>query len=460
MCCYITVTPPKLGGCDFTFEDYMDVLKNNTVCYGINEQFLSDFADKPLYRKRVCVATGKKPIDGMDSYLEYYFETDQSKARIVADDKTGRVNLKELNLIQNVTKGQKLARKNDAETGEDGKTVTGKLLPAKAGKDLAIQLGKNVSLGEDGKTIISDISGQVVFSNGKINVEMVYMVEGSVCLKTGNITFLGNVIVTGNVEEGFSVRAAGNIEVYGTVTKAALDAKGEIIVNQGISGKEGITIHAGCNIWAKFIENANIDAGDSVIVTEGIINSTINASKRIICQGKRATIMGGRVAAGDEIFAKQIGSPGGNAETICEVGYDPKTKHKIEQLTAQKETLQAEFDEVQLNLQTLTNIKKQRGGTLPEDKEAYFAELAQKRTETEALLKKIDEEITQLTEALEKMQVQGKITATAKFFPGAVISIRQARDTLRTEFKASTFVLENNLVRAVPYLDKEAKPKK
>ncbi|MBO6100931.1 MAG: DUF342 domain-containing protein, partial [Spirochaetaceae bacterium] len=39
----------------------------------------------------------------------------------------------------------------------------------------------------------------------------------SVNIKTGNITFLGTVIVKGNVDDGFNVKASGNIEVYGTV---------------------------------------------------------------------------------------------------------------------------------------------------------------------------------------------------------------------------------------------------
>ena len=49
--------------------------------------------------------------------------------------------------------------------------------------------------------------------------------------------FLGTVFISGNVEDGFSVKASGNIEVKGTVGKSELDAEGDIVVSQGIAGK-------------------------------------------------------------------------------------------------------------------------------------------------------------------------------------------------------------------------------
>ena len=448
---YLTVSPPQVGGCDLTYENYIEVLRQHSVIFGINEPFLKEFADRPIYRQRVCVATAKKAIDGMDSYLEYYFETDQTKVRFV-ENNTGQVNFKELNIIQNVLQDEKLAKKNDAEPGVDGCTVTGKMLFAKQGKDAAVTLGQGVRFAEDGHTIVADINGQVVFTNGKINVEKVYVVDGSVNLKTGNIVFLGNVIVTGNVEEGFSVKASGNIEVNGTVNKAALTAEGDIIVNQGITGKEGVSVETGKSVWAKFIENATIEANDMVVVSDGIINSVLFASKRVICQGKRASILGGIVRAGEEINAKQIGSPSGNTETVCEVGYDPKTKQKIEDLRSRQTDLQAEYDDIQLNLQTMANIKKQRG-SLPEDKEAYFVELVGKLKATAASLEECGDEIKELREKLQSIQAKGRVSASAKIYPGVVIGIRDQRETVRTEYKAVTFILDNEIIRAAPYED-------
>ena len=79
-------------------------------------------------------------------------------------------------------------------------------------------------------------------------MEPVYTIEGDVNLKTGNVLFLGTVFVKGNVEDGFSVKAAGNIEIMGSVGKCLLDAEGDIIVHQGIAGKTEGRVRAG-RIW-------------------------------------------------------------------------------------------------------------------------------------------------------------------------------------------------------------------
>jgi uncharacterized protein (DUF342 family) len=364
---FINVTPPGPGGCDITLEGYKGYLVGSRVYFGVDEEFLKSFVDHPSYRESVQVAEGAKAVNGRDAYIQYNFETDQSKVRI-REGANGQVDFKDLNIIQNVVEGQPLAVKIPPEKGVQGTTVTGKPLPAKDGKDMPLPLGSNVHLGEDQVTIVADINGQVVEVNGKINVEPVYTVQGDVDLKTGNIIFLGTVIVNGNVTDGFSVKAAGNIEINGTVEKADLDAEGDIIVHQGVTGKGSGVIRAGKSVWARFIENAIVDAGSMVVASDGIVNCRVDAYKSIVCYGKRAAIVGGRFRASEEINAKILGSPTGGAETICEVGQDPKTKEKLAKYIEDKEALTKQLEDVQLNMQTLISIKKQRK-SLPEYKE-------------------------------------------------------------------------------------------
>ncbi|MDR1256522.1 MAG: FapA family protein, partial [Spirochaetaceae bacterium] len=187
---FIRVKEPGLGGRDFTYEEYVETLNKNGVIAGIDEQFLKSFADKPVYKEKVCVASAKKAVDGENSYLEYFFETEPGRVKL-SETAEGKVNFKELNIIQNVLKDETLAKLHSAGIGEAGVTVTGKPLPARDGKDIPVTLGKNVRFSEDGLTILADINGQVVMANGKINVEAVYTIDGSVDLKTGNIIFLG-----------------------------------------------------------------------------------------------------------------------------------------------------------------------------------------------------------------------------------------------------------------------------
>jgi uncharacterized protein (DUF342 family) len=445
----IYVTPPGPGGADMSAETILSFLRNNRVVYGVNEEFVRDFADRPRYKEMVTVAEGAKPLNGRDAYIQFNFEVDQSKVRL-KESSTGKVDFKDLNIIQNVVEGQPLARKVPAERGTAGKTVTGKVLPAKNGKDIPMPLGKNVHAADDQFTIMADMNGQVVVVGGKINVEPVYTVQGDVNLRTGNIIFLGTVIITGNVEDGFSVKAAGNIEVHGTVGKAELDAEGDIIVHQGVAGKSAGFIRAGKSIWARFIENAKVEAGALVVVSDGIINSQVDANKRIICQGKRAHIVGGHLRASEEINAKILGSPVSGTETILEVGFDPKSKEKLDSLEGQKISQEKLLEDVELNLHSLINIKKQRK-TLPEDKEAALRELAEKRQELIADIARLTDGIQEIQNHLAALRVRGRVSASSKVYPGVKIIIRDIREEIKSEYRATTFVLENNLVRVTKY---------
>ncbi|MDR2500186.1 MAG: FapA family protein [Treponema sp.] len=454
---FIQISPPGIGGCDISYETFISVLRNNKVVHGIKEEFLREFADRPVYKEKVLVAEGTKPVNGRDACMQYNFETDQSQVRL-REGANGKVDFKDLNIIQNVVEGQPLAKKIPPEEGVMGRTITGKAIPAKNGKDISLPLGKNVHVGDDGGTIVADMNGQVVEVGGKINVEPVYMVQGNVDLKTGNIIFLGTVVITGNVEDGFSVKAAGNIEVNGTVEKAELDAEGDVIVHQGITGKNAGSVKAGKSIWARFIENATIEAGNMVVASDGIINSQVDAFKRIICQGKRAHIVGGRLRATEEINAKIIGSPTSGTETICEVGFDPKSKSQLDLLIANKEASEKELEDIQLNIQTLVTIKKQRM-SLPEDKEAYLKELMDRRQELVSELQNINEEREKIQVFLSGLQSRGRVSASAKVYPGVKIVVKDCKEDIRNEYKAVTFVLENGLIRSVKYEepDEEAK---
>jgi len=455
---YVTVTPPEEGGCDLTYDSYLSLMKQNRVYHGVKEDFLIEFADRPTYREKVEVAEGIKAINGKDAYIQYSFETDQTKIKL-KEGANGKVNFKELNIIQNVVENQVLARKMPPEKGIDGKTVTGKPLLAKDGSDIPMPIGNNVRIGDDGDTIVANINGQVIVSGGKVNVEPVYTVEGDVNLKTGNIIFLGTVIINGNVEDGFSVKAAGNIEVKGTVAKAELDAEGDLIIYQGINGKGGGKVRAGRSIWARFMENANVESGNMVVVTDGIINSYVDALHSIICQGKHASIMGGRLRAGEEINAKVLGNATSRTETVCEVGYDPKSKMELDRLVALKTTSEDELEHLKLDLQTLINTKKQRK-TLPEDKEAYLQELMDRRQILTEEIKKDEEEIHKIQDYLNEMQLRGRVSASTKVYPGVKIVIRDEKEDVHTEYRAVTFILENGLVRVSKYEEPDEIAKK
>jgi uncharacterized protein (DUF342 family) len=422
-------------------------LQSNRVVDGINEEAVRAIVDEPEYGVSKLIAEGTKPRNGKDARIQFSFSTGGSQVNL--REKNGRVDFRELNLIQNVVEGQILARKIPAEFGESGRTVTGKLLPAKDGADVRIDVGKNVHLSDNGASAIADINGQVIFASGKLNVEEIMTVQGDVNLKTGNILFLGTVVVKGNVDDGFSLKAAGNIEIMGTVGKCSLDAEGDIIVHQGIAGKSAGKIISGKSVLSKFIENADVEAGDMVMVSDGIINSRIIANRKIICKGKRASIVGGHCMAAEEIDAKALGSIAGS-ETILEVGYDPKSKETLDRLCAGSQDLEKQLEDINLNLGTLEALKKKT--KLPEDKQQYYKELAARKQELSAQIAETAKQIEDTKAYMGQLSYNGKISSSGTVFPGVRIFIKDAQPLeVRNEFKNITFIAENKLIKPTKY---------
>jgi uncharacterized protein (DUF342 family) len=455
---FITVIPPGPGGCDPSSNTIMAVLRANSVVFGFKENAINDFVDRPSYKMSILVAEGREPVNGRDAYIQYNFEAETSKAQIEKKS-DGSIDFKNKNMVQNVVKDQPLAKKIPAEQGVDGKTVRGSYLPANNGKDSELQLGANVHLDTDGETILADINGQVLIVNGKISVEPVLNIQGNVDIKTGNIIFLGMVIINGNVEDGFSVKAEGNIEVKGTIGKAEIEAEGDIKAYKGITGRNGGMIKAGKSVYASFVENAIIDAGDSVIVSDGIINSQVVAYRRILCQGKRANIVGGHLRATEEISAKVIGSAISGTETICEAGFDPKLKAELDELVEKKKVLDKSLNEVKLNLETLSKLKKLMD-ELPEDKNATMIELLTKRKQLMDEGTLLMESITQKQVEMDEAAGQARVSASERMLPGVKIILQNKMEKIQTECKKVTFVLENDMIRPQRYEEnKEAMAK-
>ncbi|MBP5587473.1 MAG: FapA family protein [Treponema sp.] len=445
----VTVTPPAMSGAEISAEQIIRNLETQGVVAGVENDKIDEFVDNPVYNVPCEVAAAIKPQDGRDAYIAFNFETDPTKLKI-KETKNGQVNFKELNQIQNVVKGQPLATKMPPERGKAGKTLFGRYLEAKNGKDIKIPLGKNVELDKDGVTILASMNGRVMYESEKINVEPVLELD-AVNIKTGNIDFLGAVIVKGNVEDGYDVKASGNIEVGGTVGQSHLKSEnGDIIVSQGIFGHDVGVIQAGKSLWAKFIQSAKVEVVQFCIVSDSIMNSEVTAMKRIILNGKKAQITGGHLFATEEIAAKNIGSPGGGAETILEVGFDPRLKQRLGEIQDEQNALMKELEDTDNNIVTLENFKKQRR-TLAKEKQDQLDALKKRKDEISVKSEEYAKEVEQILQRLHELKVFGTVKAFGTVYSGVKIYIRDVVDEVRTDVKSVTFFFENGFVRRGKY---------
>ena len=444
----IVVTPPSMSGSDAS-ADYIkrSLLQQGVIEQCIDDKKISEFVDNPVYNIPYEVATAIYPEDGKDAYISYNFETDPKKLKAKVSE-TGKINYKELNQIQNVIADQPLAQKVLAERGKGGKTLFGRYLEAKNGKDMQVQLGANVYLDRDGVTIKAAIDGEVMLFNNKITVEPVKYLD-AVNVKTGDIKFVGTVIIKGSVEEGYKVEAT-NIEVNGIVDKSRLEATGNIVVRQGIFGKGEGFIKAGKSLWAKFINDTTVEVEENVIVYDSIVNSNVTAMKNIVVKGRKAQIIGGHLLATEEICARKVGSPGGGTETILEVGIDPKAKKRLEELQDQQAKSTKEYENCDLDIQTLEQQKKLRK-KLPQDKEEKLTGLKARCEQIAKELGEMNEEITSIQAHLRELKAIGKVKVESTVYAGVKIYIRDVLDEVKIETSGTTFYYDKSFSKRGAY---------
>lgn len=446
---FMTLIPPKPRGRDLDMDDIIEALHEKGVVVGIKEEVVNRTLEDEVYNILTPVAEGIKPVHGDDAKIVYNFRTEK-KVQLEEDEK-GQVNFKDLDLVENVVAGQLLATKVQATEGTPGRTITNKLLDAKPGKDIDLVPGKNTELSPDGTNIIATINGQVVFANGKVNVEPIYEIKGDVDMHTGNILFLGTVIVRGSVEDGFSIKAAGDIEIKGSVGKCLLDAEGDVNIKQGVMGKLGGTIKAGGSIWSKFLEQVNVFADKNVFVQDGIMHCQVDATEKVICFGKRATIVGGRIRAGEIVNTKTLGSVS-FTETIVEVGVDPKSRQRLHDLDKEKTSSEEVLEKHNANISTLQNQKKIRRG-LPEEKQELLEKMLAAREELTIRLSEIKEEMEELKSYLKLLKTIGNVSVSKNVYPGVKIGIKDIYYDVSNEFKYVTFVLDSGRIRIKKYED-------
>lgn len=449
----VFLTPPGDDGADPSVEILRAALGIAGVTFGHDEAALQSIEDRPVFDEAIIVAEGSEPQNGADAYMQYNFAT-EGRAVHLKETEDGRVDFKELNKVENVVEGQVLARKVPARQGEAGQTVTGKILTATRGQDLDPPLGPNTRLSDDGRSIIAVTNGLAKLQAGKVTVEPVYMIDGDVDIKEGNVNFLGTVVVRGNVADGFNVNAAGDIEVMGSVGRSVLDAEGDVIVHQGITGKSEGTVKAGGSIWSKFIENVNVKAGDMIVASDGIINSSVYAEQRIVCRGRRASVVGGHIRAAREVDAKTLGSVAG-METVVEVGYDLQSRERLLNLEQQDSELTTELEALTLDMQTIENMRKAKR-SISKAKIQHYAQMKVRRAEIETKRVTIAKEMQELQGYLNQLKTQGRISVSGTVYPGVKVCIKDAALPIRHEMHAVTYVLNAGQVKITKYEESEA----
>lgn len=415
-----------------TAEMILEELKTAGVKYGIDEVEINNNIG---LLKPFTAAQGKPAIPGENAYIDRKFDL-SSKGRPVVDE-YDRVDYKNLNLFVLIKANETLAIRIPQTKGTPGKNVYGEVVPAQNGRPVPMPVGKNTKIiGEN--QLIATINGQIVDTGNKISVDPRLEIKSSVGVATGNIDFDGTVMISGDVQQGFYVKATGDIEIKGGINGAEVSGR-NVLVGGGLTGAERGKIQSKENVSVAFVENAVIEAGGNITVMDFALHSTLRAGQKITVEGKKGQLTGGLAVAGEEVLARFIGNVA-NVVTRVAVGIDPN--------------LQKEYHEVCKNYtegkkkllhitQTLNTLSKIDINTLPQSRVDQINALTRSQFPIAGQLKRDEKRIKELEEKLNEMK-KGRVRADDTMYPGVRLSINSVAKNVQEVFKHCTMSLNNN----------------
>ena len=410
-------------------------------------------------KQSLLVAKGQAPVAGKDSYVKYAFDPEKRAGKVLED---GTIDFRERNQNVGVAKDQELGTIIPAEKGTPGVNLKGEQLPAKDGEEKSFSAGQNVRL--QGEKFISEIDGAAAVVGDGVEVQPVMSISGDVGYETGNIDLPMNVEISGSVQSGFSVKAAGSVVIGGTVENAAsVTAAGDVVVAKGIFGEDA-SVFAKENVETKFIQNSTVRAQGDVIVGAYIINGIVKADGEVVVQeggGKGAgTIVGGEVTATIGIHAKMIGSEDTD-RTIAEIG---PTLEQAAELKRLESTLEECRREIPSLMRTIGLTKpdvaalKEHLDQMPRRRMDEVADGAKKLGEFFREQKTAQTELEKLEKGILDTVSKGRITVTGTVFTDVQIGFGAESSLVDADLAGAEFYLAEGANIKWRPLQKETDP--
>ena len=446
---FINIIPPKVEEEPLTPERIIAALREQNIIQGISNENINKIIAEKIFYEPTLVASGKSAIHGKNGYPELLFLPKKSRP-----DPEAHVKLQEFPALQKVKEGQELIRVQTATMGQDGYTITGKLIPATTGKQYRIRPGRNTSYNQKGTHIIATKSGVVCFHNDSISVEQLKIVD-KVDATTGHLRFDGIVRIRGNVSDRVSVDAV-RIDIHGSVGKARLRSLGEIRVAQSL---KGTIVQCGSSLSASSMIDIQANVGEHVLVDDFVLNSKIFCGATFQITSSNGYVSGGNLQAGSLIRLPNVGLPikehgkvekksdSSDSQTVLEVGISLKNRKQFNELEKQaREFLYA----LQDDLQEINSIIDELEKSGWDDKKIKALSELEKKANKNVLSAFADlrkREVHDEINDLNKITNGGAVFITGKIPAGTIINIRRSHFNVPASTTNKVYSFDENGIK-------------
>ena len=414
-----------------TKEMVMEALTEAGVTYGIDE----DAIDSGIESLTPFVAAeGLPPVNGENAYIDRKFNLGVQGRPVV--DEFDKVDYKDLNLFVLAKENQTLAIRVPQTKGTNGKNVLGDLVPAQNGRPIPMPEGRNTKVVGEHR-LIATANGQIIDKGSRISIDPRLTIKGSVGVSTGDVEFDGTIQIGGNVEQGFKVKATGDIEIRGSINGAEVTGR-NVYISGGITGADRVKVFAEHDVRTAFAENALIEAGNDVYISDIAYHSQIRAGKRIVMEDKHGQITGGHVVAGEEISVKVIGNDA-FVVTRVSVGVDPTLQKEYQDLKKSYKESKRRLTQITQTLNTLSKIDINK---LPQARVEMITQLTRSQFPLAGQIKRDEKRILEIEALLANMK-NGRIKVSDTIFPGTRLSVNNMLKNIQSEYKHCTIFLNS-----------------
>ncbi len=186
---------------------------------------------------KVLIVKGRPATPPIDGKIKYMFE---SKERILrtGGDTEKTIDFYDRGDINSVEEGDVLAILIPPISGKEGLNVRGEIIDPPEADLPKLLVGDGAKISDDGKTVFATRNGRPVLvgRNKIISVISQMIIRSDVDINTGHINFKGDLIIQGNVTEGFEVNALGRVYIQGGVYHGRVYSETGIYINRNLIG--------------------------------------------------------------------------------------------------------------------------------------------------------------------------------------------------------------------------------
>ncbi|MDG3086282.1 FapA family protein [Vibrio hannami] len=432
------------GGRGLSGPEILHALSEAKVVKGINKLALKKVLAvsselSPGEEFTQPVAVGEDAKHGKDA--RFIPLVDDATERVLkpqsTDNKTDQVDMRDLGELVTVQAGQEVLKRIPATKGKPGFTVLGSILKPTAGKDAALKAGKGTEIDKSNPNLLrASISGMPIIKKTSVEVDPALNLK-NIDVSTGHVKFKGSIVVSGNIEPGMIVRATGSITVGGFIESADVQAQEDIIVGKGIIGHavddgedKACVVKTNSNIKSKYAQFAFLQAMGDIELELHSMNNTVMCTGNLTVLDsteKKGTLSGGLSKVGGKVVCANLGVEGDTATFIQPFVRFNKYKQGLNELKERYTTIQnSTMDAIRKEMEFKKLPKSERDPQELEKIEALKAKNDELLTKAKAKREWAESELERLLE-VNTVEVKEKVytRVTVQYGDEVVITKRE-----------------------------------